>query len=64
LCSDHSSWIGQLNERIPLQQRIADTVNDFGRSAVGQVVKAGTVDGPCLIGDPVYAKVGAYVIGS
>ncbi|HZA12489.1 AI-2E family transporter [Mycobacterium sp.] len=99
---DHSSWIGKLNDRFHLQQRITETVNGAGGSAVAEVVKAGTVifgaladllivavltvyflaDMPriratlyrlvphsrrpraILIGDQVYAKVGAYVLGN
>jgi predicted PurR-regulated permease PerM len=39
---DHSSWIGRLNERFGLQDRITDTVHGLGGSAVGEVVKAGS----------------------
>jgi predicted PurR-regulated permease PerM len=99
---DHSSWIGQLNDRFHLQQRITDTVNGAGGSALGHVAKAATtvfggladtfivtvltvyflVELPriraalyrlvptsrrprtILIGDEIYAKVGAFVIGN
>jgi predicted PurR-regulated permease PerM len=99
---DHSSWIGRLNERFHLQQRITQTMNGWGGSALGQVVKAGTavfgaltdvlivavltayflVDMPriratlyrlvphsrrpraILIGDQIFAKVGAYMLGN
>jgi predicted PurR-regulated permease PerM len=99
---DHSSWIGRLNERFHLQQRITETLNGSGGPVLGQAVKAGTavfgafadllvvavltvyflVDLPriratlyrlvpgsrrpraILIGDQVYAKVGAYVFGN
>jgi predicted PurR-regulated permease PerM len=39
---DHSSWIGRLNDRFGLQQRITDAVQGLGGSAVGEVVKAGS----------------------
>jgi predicted PurR-regulated permease PerM len=99
---DHSSWIGRLNDRFHLQQRITETVNGSGRPVVGQAVKAGEAvfgavadvvvvavltvyflaDFPriratlyrfvphsrrpraILIGDQVFAKVGAYVFGN
>jgi predicted PurR-regulated permease PerM len=99
---EHSPWIGQLNERFHLQQRITDTVNGAGGSALGQVAKAATtvfggladlfivtvltvyflVELPhiraalyrlvpasrrpraILIGDEIYAKVGAFVLGN
>jgi predicted PurR-regulated permease PerM len=99
---EHSSWIGQLDERFHLQQRITDTVNGAGGSALGQVAKAATtvfggladlfiftvltvyflVELPrirtalyrlvpasrrpraILIGDEIYAKVGAFVLGN
>lgn len=99
---DHSSWIGRLNDRFHLQQRITETVNGSGGSVVGQAVKAGrTVFGAVadvvvvavltvyfladfpriratlyrfvphsrrpraiLLGDQVFAKVGAYVFGN
>jgi predicted PurR-regulated permease PerM len=99
---DHSSAIGRLNERFHLQQRITDTMNGAGGSAVGGIVKAGTAvfgalldllivavltvyflvampriratlyrlvphsrrPRAILIGDQVYAKVGAYVLGN
>jgi predicted PurR-regulated permease PerM len=102
LVQDHSSWIGRLNDRFHLQQRITDTIKGTGGSAIGQLVKAGTavfgaladflivavltvyflVDLPriratlyrlvpnsrrpraILIGDQVFAKVGAYVLGN
>jgi predicted PurR-regulated permease PerM len=40
---DHSSSIGRLNERFHLQQRISDTLNGAGGSALSEVVKAGSV---------------------
>lgn len=99
---DHSSAIGRLNDRFHLQQRITDTINGSGGSALNAVVSAGTavfgavadvlivivltvyflVDMPrirtalyrlvphsrrpraILIGDEVFAKVGAYVLGN
>lgn len=99
---EHSPWIGQLNERFHLQQRITDTVNGAGGSALGQAAKAVTtvfggladlfivtvltvyflVELPriraalyrlvpasrrpraILIGDEIYAKVGAFVLGN
>jgi predicted PurR-regulated permease PerM len=99
---DHSSWIGRLNDRFHLQQRITETVNGSGGPVVGQAVKAGMAvfgavadvavvavltvyflaDLPriratlyrfvphsrrpraILIGDQVFAKVGAYVFGN
>jgi predicted PurR-regulated permease PerM len=99
---DHSSWIGRLNDRFHVQQRITETVNSSGGPVLAQAVKAGTevfgaladllvvavltiyflVDLPriratlyrlvphsrrpraILIGDEVYAKVGAYVFGN
>lgn len=99
---DHSSWIGRLNDRFRLQQRITETVNGSGGPAVGQAVKAGKAvfgavadvvvvavltvyflaDFPriratlyrlvprsrrpraILLGDQVFAKVGAYVFGN
>lgn len=99
---DHSSWIGRLNDRFHLQQRITETVNGSGGPVVGQAVKAGKAvfgavadvvvaavltvyflaDFPriratlyrfvphsrrpraILIGDQVFAKVGAYVFGN
>lgn len=39
---DHSSMIGQLNDRFHLQQRITEMVNGSGGPAVGGVVKAGS----------------------
>jgi hypothetical protein len=39
---DHSSWIGRLNERFHLQQRITETLNGSGGPVLGQAVKAGT----------------------
>jgi predicted PurR-regulated permease PerM len=39
---DHSSWIGRLNDRFGLQQRVTDAVHGLGGSAVGDVVKAGS----------------------
>ncbi|CAM3931739.1 hypothetical protein MYSE111917_01010 [Mycobacterium senriense] len=99
---DHSSWIGRLNDRFRLQQRITETVNGSGGPVVGQAVKAGKAvfgavadvvvvavltvyflaDFPriratlyrfvprsrrpraILLGDQVFAKVGAYVFGN
>ncbi|HET9892637.1 MAG TPA: AI-2E family transporter [Mycobacterium sp.] len=99
---DHSSWIGRLNDRFHLQQRINETVNGSAGPVVGQAVKAGEAvfgavadvvvvavltvyflaDLPriratlyrfvphsrrpraILIGDQVFAKVGAYVFGN
>jgi predicted PurR-regulated permease PerM len=99
---DHSSWIGRLNDRFHVQQRITQTVDSSGGPVLAQAVKAGTevfgtladllvvavltiyflVDLPriratlyrlvphsrrpraILIGDEVYAKVGAYVFGN
>jgi len=99
---DHSSWIGRLNDRFHVQQRITETVNSSGGPVLAQAVKAGTevfgtladllvvavltiyflVDLPrirvtlyrlvphsrrpraILIGDEIYAKVGAYVSGN
>lgn len=99
---DHSSWIGRLNDRFHLQQRITETVNGSGGPVVGQALKAGEAvfgavadvvvvavltvyflaDFPrirktlyrfvphsrrpraILIGDQVFAKVGAYVLGN
>jgi predicted PurR-regulated permease PerM len=99
---DHSSWIGRLNDRFHLQQRITETVNGSGRAVVGQAVEAGKAlfgavadvvivavltvyflaDFPriratlfrfvphsrrpraILLGDQVFAKVGAYVLGN
>lgn len=99
---DHSSFIGRLNDRFQLQQRITDAVNGMDSSALNQVVSAGTAvlegvtdtliaivltlyflaDMPrirstiyrlvphtrrpraILIGDEVFAKVGAYVLGN
>ena len=99
---DHSSWIGRLNDRFGLQQRVMEALHGVGGSAVGEVVKAGsTVVGTIadlfilavltvyflisipriratlyrfapnsrrprviLIGDQVYAKVGAYLLGN
>lgn len=39
---DHSSWIGRLNDRFGLQQRVMDALHGVGGSAVGEVVKAGS----------------------
>ncbi|WP_240431094.1 AI-2E family transporter [Mycobacterium kyogaense] len=39
---DHSSWIGRLNDRFGLQQRVTDAVHGLGGSAVSEVVKAGS----------------------
>lgn len=99
---DHSSFIGRLNDRFQLQQRITDAVNGIDGSALNQIVSAGTavVEGVAgtliaivltlyfladmprirstlyrlvphtrrprviLIGDEVFAKVGAYVLGN
>ena len=99
---DHSSFIGRLNDRFQLQERITDAVNGIDGSALNQVVSAGTAvlegvtdtliaivltlyflaDMPrirstiyrlvphtrrpraILIGDEVFAKVGAYVLGN
>jgi predicted PurR-regulated permease PerM len=99
---DHSSAIGQLNERFHLQQRITDSVTGSGGSALEGIVTAGTavfsaltdilivvvlvvyflIDMPrirttlyrliphtrrpraILIGDEIFAKVGAYVLGN
>lgn len=99
---DHSSFIGRLNDRFQLQQRITDAVNGIDGSALNQMVSAGTavVEGvvdtliaivltlyfladmprirstiyrlvphtrrprAILIGDVVFAKVGAYVLGN
>ena len=99
---DHSSWIGRLNDRFHVQQRITETVNSSDGPVLAQAVKAGTevfgtladllvvavltiyflVDLPrirvtlyrlvphsrrpraILIGDEIYAKVGAYVSGN
>jgi len=99
---DNSSFIGRLNARFHLQERISDAVDDIDGSAVNQVVSAGTAvlgaivdtlitvvltlyflaDMPrirstiyrlvphtrrpraILIGDEVFAKVGAYVLGN
>ena len=99
---DHSSFIGRLNDRFQLQQRITDAVNGMDSSALNQVISAGTAvlegvtdtliaivltlyflaDMPrirstiyrlvphtrrpraILIGDEVFAKVGAYVLGN
>ncbi|OBA64533.1 AI-2E family transporter [Mycobacterium sp. 1100029.7] len=99
---DHSSWLGRLNDRFHLQQRITETVNGSGGPVVGQAVKAGEAvfgavadavvvavltvyflaDFPriratlyrfvphsrrpraILLGDQVFAKVGAYVFGN
>ncbi|WP_081665009.1 AI-2E family transporter [Mycobacterium sp. UM_CSW] len=38
---DHSSWIGRLNDRFHLQQRITETVHGSGGAVVGQALKAG-----------------------
>jgi predicted PurR-regulated permease PerM len=100
--SEHSSWVGQLNDRFHLQQRITETLNASGGPVVGQAVKAGKAvfgavadvgivavltvyfltDFPriratlyrfvphsrrpraILIGDQVFAKVGAYMLGN
>lgn len=99
---DHASFIGRLNDRFHVQQRVTDTVNGAGGSVVNEVVSAGTAlfgavtdtlivivltvyflfDLPrirtmlyrlvpntrrpraILIGDEVFAKVGAYVLGN
>jgi predicted PurR-regulated permease PerM len=99
---DHSSAIGQLNERFHLQQRITDTINGSGGSMLNDIITAGTavfsavanslivivlsvyflVDMPriratmyrlvpysrrprvILLGDQMFAKVGAYVLGN
>jgi predicted PurR-regulated permease PerM len=99
---DHSSAIGRLNDRFHLQQRITDSINGSGSSALTEVVSAGTaifgavadflivivltvyfvIDMPriratiyrmvphtrrpraILIGDEMFAKVGAYVLGN
>ncbi|MGK2867511.1 MAG: AI-2E family transporter [Mycobacterium sp.] len=99
---DRSSFIGGLNDRFGLQQRITDAVNGIDGSVLNQVVSAGTAvveaivdsliaivltlyflaDMPrirttiyrliphtrrpraILIGDEVFAKVGAYVLGN
>lgn len=99
---DHSSFIGRLNDRFQLQQRITDAVDGIDGSVLNQVVSAGTAvleaitdsliaivltlyflaDMPrirttiyrliphtrrpraILIGDEVFAKVGAYVLGN
>lgn len=99
---DHSSVIGRLNDRFHLQQRITDSINGSGGSAVNGLIDAGTAlfgavtntlivivltvyflfDFPrirttlyrlvpntrrpraILIGDEVFAKVGAYVLGN
>jgi predicted PurR-regulated permease PerM len=99
---EHSSWIGQFNERFHVQQRITDSVNGVGGSALVQVAKAVTtvfggladllivtvltvyflVELPrirgalyllvpnsrrpraILIGDEIYARVGAFVLGN
>ncbi len=39
---DHSSFIGRLNDRFQLQQRITDAVNGIDGSAPNQMVSAGT----------------------
>jgi predicted PurR-regulated permease PerM len=39
---DHSSWIGRLNDRFGLQQRVTGAVHGLGGSAVGGAVKAGS----------------------
>lgn len=36
---DHSSWIGRLNDRFGLQQRVTGAVHDLGGSAVGESSK-------------------------
>jgi len=36
---DHCSWIGRLNDRFHLQQRITETINGTGGSAVAEIVK-------------------------
>lgn len=97
-----SHFLGRVSDHLRLQQRITDTINGSGGSAVGQGVKAGKallgavadllvvavltvyflLDLPrlratlyrllpasrrpraILIGDQVYAKVGAYVFGN
>jgi predicted PurR-regulated permease PerM len=97
-----SSWVGRLNERFHLQQRITDATQGGGGSALGHVIKASAavfgaladslivgvltvyflVDMPrvratlyrlfpnsrrpraILLGDQIYAKVGAYVVGN
>ena len=38
----HSSWIGRLNDRFGLQQRVTGAVEGLGGSAVGDVVKVGS----------------------
>jgi predicted PurR-regulated permease PerM len=99
---DHSSTIGQLNDRFHLQQRITDAINNSGGPVFDELISAGTavfgavtdtvvvvvltiyflVDFPriratlyrlvphtrrpraILIGDEIFAKVGAYVLGN
>lgn len=99
---DHSSFIGRLNDRFQLEQRVMDAVDGIDGSALNQMVSAGTAvlegvadtliaivltlyflaDMPrirstiyrlvphtrrpraILIGDEVFAKVGAYVLGN
>lgn len=99
---DHSSFIGRVNDRFQLQERISDAVNGIDGSVLNQMVSAGTAvveavvdtliaivltlyflaDMPrirstiyrlvphtrrpraILIGDEVFAKVGAYVLGN
>lgn len=99
---DHSSFIGRLNDRFQLEQRINDSINGIDGPALNQMVSAGTavVEGiadtliaivltlyfladmprirstiyrlvphtrrprAILIGDEVFAKVGAYVLGN
>lgn len=102
MAQDNSSFIGRLNERFHLQQRISDAVGGLDESAMHQVLSAGTAvlgvvadtlitivltlyflaDLPriratlyrlvphtrrprvILIGDEIFAKVGAYVLGN
>jgi predicted PurR-regulated permease PerM len=99
---DHSSWVGNLNARFHLQQRITDMFGSGGSGALRELMKAGsTVFGALtdtflvivltvyflsalpriravlyrfvpnsrrpraiLIGDQVFAKVGAYLLGN
>ncbi|HEX4226503.1 MAG TPA: AI-2E family transporter, partial [Pseudonocardiaceae bacterium] len=99
---DHNSFIGKLNDRYHLQQRIAELLNSQGSSLAGGLLGAGqavfsaltdffvvvvltvyfVVDLPrirawgyrlmpasrrpraILLGDQIFAKVGAYVLGN
>jgi predicted PurR-regulated permease PerM len=46
---DHSSAIGRLNDRFHLQQRITETLQGSGGSALNDVVSAGTAVSACCL---------------